>query len=55
MNKVEIISFPSNYTEEDKIQTYSEYITDNEIDAERESFLEQENEARQAYRSLIEY
>jgi len=65
MNKpYEIISFGENFTEEEKVQIFKElnYFYDdlngkfyqNEVDEERDRFIEQEEEARSIYRSMYE-
>jgi len=65
MNKpYEIISFGENFTEEEKVQILKElnYFYDdlngkfyqNEVDEERDRFIEQEEEARSIYRSMYE-
>jgi len=52
----EMFSFPSNWTEEQKLEVYKELNTHyNNIEKDYEQFIEDENEARQVYRSMIEY
>lgn len=56
MNKFEMFSFPADWPEDLKIQTYNELNERyDEIEAERERFLEHENEGRQAYNSMIQF
>lgn len=51
-----MFSFPNNWTEEQKVQVYNEFNEHyNVIDKEYEKFLEDENEARQVYNSMIQF
>lgn len=61
----EIISFGENFTDDEKNQIMKElnYFYDdlnnkfylNEVDEERDRFIEQEEEARSVYRSMYEF
>jgi hypothetical protein len=54
--KFEAFSFMGNWTEEQKQEVFKELNEYHDtLDKQLEDFLEQENEARQVYRSMVEY
>lgn len=55
-NNFEAFSFPNDWTEEQKIQVYNELNEHYDvIERDYEKFLEEDNEARQAYNSMIQF
>ena len=54
--KFEMFSFPTDWTEEQKLEVYNELNAHyDKIEKDYEQFLEDENEAREVYRSITSF
>jgi hypothetical protein len=57
MKDLIVYSFNSNLTEQEKIEIHNELIhmNDNSLQEEFDAYIERENEAREAYRSICAF
>lgn len=57
MKDLIVYSFNSNLTEQEKIEIHNELIhmNDNSLQEEFDAYIERENEAREAYRSMCAF
>lgn len=57
MKDLIVYSFNSNLTEQEKIEIHNElvHMNDNSLQEEFDAYIERENEAREAYRSMCAF